>query len=489
MDKRLWLFIYYSTALLGLIFLREFWIVSRAGLHIDESQSFILAAYNSKTLAQDVISTTGDQFRNSMWFNDKTITGMLTDLANIWHDNRDTPHSNLYYSLLRIWFTGISSSDFRFTLGWALQLNILFFCVSFTVLAALIHRLFKSHAITITGVIIAFIGAGTISNTIFARPYQLQETMFIVFLFVSFIFIENQKRGIAFLVSYGAISAVTLLTGYFSIPYVLLILFFTLIYCLVVKQVTYKELAKSCSIVVLVSLIVGYLIYPKYMFVFGYRQTEALSKTSDFLNNFRSSLLVFKFLGQNYFLPILMVIVASAICAIKLIQRQYTKRQWFILFVLVSSVIWSLAIIYFAPYKTIRYMYPAIPIFALAYCVIIFEVRRINVYCSWGLALGIIASSVYTLDNHGVIEYQYAETNKICEYSKSGNALFALDKAFRMQVFTSCLSNSKHLMTKNLKLVDGLLKENSNIEFIISDKEISGHKVIDSYSYYTIYSR
>lgn len=487
-NKYLTLFCYLASFVF-LIFLREFWILSRAGLHIDESQSFILASYNSKSLLHDIITITGDQFRSSMWFNDPTFFGMLHDVANLWHDNRDTPHSNLYYSLLRVWFTGINSSDFRFTLGWALQLNILFSFISITTFAALVHRLFKSHIVTISGLFVAFIGSGTISNTIFARPYQLQETMFIAFLLMSLLFIESQRRSASFLVAYGVVTAFTLLTGYFSIPFVLLVLFFTLIYCLAKKELTYKELAKTCSLVIFVSLAVGYLIYPKYLFVFGYRQTEALSKTSDFWNNFKSSLLAFKFLSQNYLFPVLILLASVALVSFKLLKRKSIDKNWFILFVLFTVTIWSLAILYFAPYKTIRYIYPALPVYALAYCVIINEAFKMNSKLALPLAIIIAASSVYVFKKDGVIEYQYAETNKICEYSKDGNALFALDKAFRMQVFTPCLSNAKHLMTKKVGLVEKLLNENEHLKYIISDKPLAGYKVVDSYSYYTIYAR
>lgn len=489
MRNKYYVIFYYSVTFLFLLFMREYWLLSRAGIHIDESQSFILASYNSKSLLHDIVIMTGDQFRGAMWFNDPTFSGMLNDVVKLWHDNRDTPHSNLYYSILRIWFTGINTSDFRFTLGWALQLNVLFFCISFTTFSALLHRLFKSHVVTISGLLIAFIGSGTISNTIFARPYQLQETMFIAFLFMSFLFIERQRRSASFLIAYGVVTAFTLLTGYFSIPFVLLVLFFTLIYCLAKKELTYKDLAKACSLVIFVSLAVGYLIYPKYLFVFGYRQTEALSKTSDFRNNFKSSLLAFKFLSQNYLFPVLILLASVALVSFKLLKRKCIDKNWFILFILFTVTIWSLAILYFAPYKTIRYIYPALPVYALAYCVIIHEAIQINTKLPLPLAIIIAASSVYVFKKDGAIEYQYAEMNKICEYSDGGNALFVLDKAFRMQVFTACLSNAEHIMTKKPSNVEKLLNDNNHIKYIISDRKLSGYDIIDKYSYYTIYKR
>lgn len=109
-QKRYSTYILLSVLILFLL-IREFWFANRQGLHIDESLSFILSAYKDYGWTKvfgSLTELTGSQVRQLIWFSDDSIKGMLRDVYHLWQDNRDTPHSNLYYSLLRIWFTGIN---------------------------------------------------------------------------------------------------------------------------------------------------------------------------------------------------------------------------------------------------------------------------------------------------------------------------------------------------------------------------------------------
>ncbi|WP_235376073.1 hypothetical protein [Proteus faecis] len=480
---------WYLMLFTALIILREFWLLYRSGLHIDESQSFILAAYHNKNIVTDILLITGDQFRSAMWFNDTSFSGMISDVSKLWEFNRDTPHSNLYYSLLRIWFTGIASSDFKFTLGWAIQLNIALFISSVSILSLIIYKLYKSHVIVIMGVMIAFIGADTISNTIFARPYQLQETLFIAFIYMTMVFIENQDRNFKFMFFYGLITAFTLLTGYFAIPFVLIVLFFSLIYAILNNEVSYKNLLVKCSFFTTVTLFFGYAIYPKYMFVLGYRQTEAISKTSNFFENILESFKVIDFISNNYFYPVLFIAFSMLLSITLCFRKKSDWKVYFFLITSVSVVLWSLIIMFFAPYKTVRYIYPVIPLYSLFYCVFVYFILSINKLAFYFSCFLIATSSLFVYVKNGVVEYTYERTNKVCEYSNNGNALFVIDKPWKMQIMTHCLSSSTHLMTNTDKNISDILDKNPNIEYVITDKYISWLDKIDRYAYYTIYKK
>ncbi len=477
----------YLASFILLVFLREHWLFTRAGLHIDESQSFILAEYNSKNILSSFLQITGDQFRNRMWFNDPTFVGMIDDVVRLWHYNRDTPHSNLYYTLLRVWFTGVNNSDFHNTLRWAIQLNILLFSASFVLISMMIYRLFRSHIVTITGGFIAFIGASTISNTIFARPYQLQETMFIAFLYMTLLFVMSQKRSVLFMVFYGVITAFTLLTGYFAIPFVLMILFFALLFSFINKEVKPLEIAYKCSVFSVIALGLGYLIYPKYMFVVGYRQSEALSKTSDFIANAMQALRVNEFLNLNYFFPIIVSMLTLIIAVNEMRKGINVKENYFFSIVIIVSIIWSAAIIYFAPYKTVRYMYPVIPLFAIPYCYIAAHIIRYSSKAACVFCGLIISASTAVYIARGEVEYQFAEVNLTCEYSQSGNALFVIKHPWHMQIITYCLSNESHYMTNSDSTISGIIKDKKNIVTIISDYDLEGYQKIGRYAYFNIY--
>ncbi|MBY7424918.1 hypothetical protein K6706_23090 [Escherichia coli] len=480
----------YIAIIVALILLREYWLLHRTALHVDESMSFIISAYNQYGFDKPfpgVVTMTGDELRHAMWFNDPTLSGMLHDLKQLWVFNRDTPHSNLYYSLLRIWFTGVESTGMAFTLGWAGQLNIALSVCSMLMLGCLAFRMFGSHVIAIFAIFIGFIGAGAISNTIFARPYQLQETMFVGFMLMSFIFIQNQKKKVLFMVGYGVVAALTLLTGYFAIIYVALIMLFILILALFMCEGDYKGLLKRALTFTISTCIVGYLIYPPYLFVTGGRQNEAMSKTGELAQNIALSMKSFDLL-EWYYPLIFMAAALSLALAIALIVTRKESRfvsSWFI--VLVSSLaIWYAIVMFFAPYKIPRYVYPILPMVGMVYCFIAYAINTKSKYLAYAFMAAAAWMTLDTFISTGRVEYQPAPIAAQCKYSAKGEAAFIIEAAYRLNALTDCLSNEKHIIASR-RIEIPALKDNPSIKYLISDFDIEGMDKVDSSGYFRVY--
>ncbi|MRG31632.1 hypothetical protein [Enterobacter cancerogenus] len=480
----------YIALIVALILMREYWLLHRTALHVDESMSFIISAYNQYGFDKPfpgVVTMTGDELRHAMWFNDPTFSGMLHDLKQLWVFNRDTPHSNLYYSLLRIWFTGVESTGMAFTLGWAGQLNIVLSACSMLMLGYLAFRMFGSHIISFFAILIGFIGAGTISNTIFARPYQLQETMFVAFMLMSFIFIRDQRKSFMFMIGYGVVAAFTLLTGYFAIIYVGIIMLFILIMALVLCERDYVPLIKRAVVFTVTTCVVGYLIYPPYLFVTGGRQSEAMSKTGELAQNFALSIKSFELL-QWYYPLIFMAAALSLVLAIVLISTRKERRfisAWFI--VLASSVaIWYAIVMFFAPYKIPRYVYPVLPIVCMVYCFIAYAINIKSKYLAYAFMAVTVWMTVETFIDMSKVEYQPAPLAAQCKYSAKGEAAFIIEAAYRLNALTDCLSNEKHIISSSRSDIE-YIKANDSIKYIISDFDIDGMDKVDSSGYFRVY--
>ncbi|MBD1377185.1 hypothetical protein ID864_16335 [Erwinia aphidicola] len=490
MRNKLSLSIVFSYLLIGVIalLLREFWLISRNGLHVDESLSFLLSAYKSIGYASspDNIFLTGNQLRELMWFHDSTWAGAIKDVASLWEFNRDTPHSNLYYSLLRMWFSGSVDSRSSFIIIWAGQLNILLFVFSFIFLACTSFKITSSHLISCFVCIIAFLNSESISNTIFARPYQLQETLILAYIYVSICTIKSGKRGYLYYTSYGVLSALTLLTGYFSMILVGIMSLFVAAHVLYEMRDEVGDFVKRAMVYIAGTLFFGYIIYPPYLFVSNYRKDEALKKASSVTENIISSLHSLSIVDGTYIFGVFSIIVAIAI-SLYLTARHRKWNDYSIASILITLSIWYLVVMFFAPYKIARYVYPAIPVIALAYAYLASQIKNRHVLISFAIILS--ALSLQKMMANWKIDYQFIDKPIECHYADYDNVAFVIDKNYRMNEFAECLMpDKKYFFTRNM---DEALRNGAKI--VITDVELNDSRMeLSTYkskapSYYKVY--
>lgn len=165
--------------------------------HMDEILSITLAEYNeygwTKPFEGNKLYEAG-QMQEAILWNDSTLSGALADVGRLWLDNRDSPHTNLYYSLLRLWHIGFSDTHLKHIFYRALGLNFVFLLCAFSFAFMLALQLFRHGYVVLCFLALGFLNPAGISNTLFLRPYALQEAAFFGFCFVLFKVLAHLKN-------------------------------------------------------------------------------------------------------------------------------------------------------------------------------------------------------------------------------------------------------------------------------------------------------
>ncbi|MDE9618399.1 hypothetical protein [Citrobacter portucalensis] len=479
---------YYSTyilisVLIIMLLIREFWFASRQGLHIDESLSFILSAYKDygwTKVFSSLTEITGSQVRQLIWFSDDSIKGMLRDVYHLWQDNRDTPHSNLYYSLLRIWFTGINpEGNTSFITNWAFKLNQLFFVVSFVAIYGIANRLFNSKQIAILVVFVSFINTASISNSIFLRPYQMQEALVAIYTLTSLLLIR-EKLSLRLLVIHSISTSLAMLSGYFALFYVAMISVFLFPYLIVKYKNNLKNAISFAVKYIALTSIISYAVYPKYFFVDGNRQGEALDKLGSFSDNLVNSVKSLSMINDFFPIGVLIALTVIAVSLFFIVKNKNIMSETnYFLFILASTVMmWVIIVQLLSPYKNLaRYIYPSLPMFGLFYGYIVFSIY--NNYKSVK-ALPIIASvvilisSTYLYFNGERVDYINKNRAKDCAIIPEHSVIIA-KSPWKMGYIATCLnSDKKYGMTNDF---DYNLFKSKGYTTIISDQDITSKNV------------
>lgn len=368
--------VFFILLFISLIGIRLYWISQKKSFHYDEVLSIAIANNNeygfwsgeNKFISKQEYS--GKTLKELTLWDDPSVKDSFHDIVRMYRATDDTPHTNFYYSLLRLWFTGIKTDNKDFIFRHGCTLNILFFAFSYFFMFILLSKLTDKPFIILLCLAISFLQPATISQTLFLRPYELQSTLFILFALLFIVSLQAINGGKIFETKKNFfiaafILSLTALTGYFS-------LFFIAILGIVILHFAVKN-KRSNTVSYFVYLFLIGLVFTQCLYLsyfvgpISYRGTEALSKLSSaqVFQNLKESLfcLPFIFLGRNIFL-IAAYFISFILFIISIIQYKKNPRQEpFVLFCAV--LIWCFITIYFAPYKTQRYVAPAFPLFSI----------------------------------------------------------------------------------------------------------------------------
>jgi len=357
--------------------IRVYRLSQKESLFLDEGLSVSLSAYNNygwnKNFDENVIYN-GKELRELMlWDNDST-SNAVSDIIHLRQDDRDSPHTNLYYSCLRLWFAGVRTGDIHRIIIQAFSLNFLFFVFSFFFMYKLSKQLFSNNWLIFLIMVLAYLNPGSITNTLYFREYQMQEMLFVMmtYMFVNYYYlIKNQNKidswqsmlKIALLVTF------VLLSGYFALFYVVFLGLILLIF-------SYRKGQSQNILFLFFTFLVAFAfagtLYCKYYDGFlGYRGTEALGKleSNGINNNIIAS-------SKKYFIDIrgylisLPAIFLFAILVVKILivdrKRVHDINKLPIL-LSACGLIWSVIIMFFAPFKGVHYIMSIFPIILLAF--------------------------------------------------------------------------------------------------------------------------
>jgi len=362
--------------------IRIYWLSQKNGFHVDEGMTLSLSSYKEYSLGKNFELNrdyTGKEAKEAAVVSNSGIKEALDDIIKLWKDNRDPPHTNLYYTLLRIFLTGQKTTNIKQIIFRGGLLNILLFTLSFIFFYLIIKNLFPgSMLLQCNALLCAFLSSATISNTVFIRPYQIQETMFIVFCYYFLKTLDYKKyiidNGKPFvsksLVVFSLLAAVTLMTGYYAVLFIGLFgLYVIYIKC---KEKKYTEI-KYYFLVLLLGVVFAQALYLKYLSGFSsYRATETTrTLTGNILENLNVSLVAAGTLIHKHFFtwPVI------ALCAVCLLYLLFRKQKLLVekkaAFIFIASIVYFLITLIIAPYKVLRYGMPVFPFFVIFPVIII----------------------------------------------------------------------------------------------------------------------
>jgi hypothetical protein len=379
------------TAIYLLTFgIRIYWLTQKDGLHVDEGLTVAYTCYNDFIVRDNYKEGkkyTGKELKEASLVNNTGLKGTLDGVRNLWKDSRDAPHTNLYYTFLRLSFIGAKPGAISSIIVRGSILNLLLFSVSFLFFFMLMRILFAGcELLQYTAVLCAFLSTAAISNTLFFRPYQIQETLFIIFCYYFVLSLEWKKYFIHEkkiftgvikpLLFTSVITAVTLLTGYFAVFFIGLFGLYAIYYqC---KNKTFSQIP-FYFVVLGLGVLFARILYPKYFSGFlSYRGTETIKTISDkALENIKSSITSAVALFQKHFFtyPVIVIFVLciAALIIFKIRGQKLKDNTLYTLtavqktafFIFAASLIYLLVVLLAAPYKVLRYGMPVFPFFAV----------------------------------------------------------------------------------------------------------------------------
>ena len=229
---------------------RIYWFTQKDAFHNDEVISIITSQNNSLGLTYNYAYGnvySGKAVKEATLMTDTTFKEMWSDIGKLRIDSANGAHTNFYLTLFRIALGRLKSGNIKDLIPRAGALNLILFTISFFVFFKLMQMLFKEYrVIPYLAVFCAFIATGPISNTLYFRLYQLQETMMILLAYFFLKYRDTKKLMLsddgktyihfAFLVVMSVVAGLTMLTGYVVIIYVGFIGLYAIIYSIYRKK-------------------------------------------------------------------------------------------------------------------------------------------------------------------------------------------------------------------------------------------------------------
>ena len=371
--------------------IRIYWLSQKNGFHVDEGLSVTLACYNDYMWTSNYDFNKeyiGKEVKEISLCDNDSFKNAIRDIYRLWKDNRDSPHTNLYYSFLRLSLAGLKTGNIKPIIFRGGILNLSFFTLSFVFFFLLMRLLFPdSKLLQFSATVCTFLSTAAISNTLFLRPYQIQETMFIVFCYyflktfnLNKYIIHNGKLYINLRIFFllSLVTAFTLLTGYYSIIFIGL--FGLYVIFINYKKQEYTEI-KSYILILFLGLLFAQIFYTRYLVGYiSFRSAETASTLfSEFFINIKSSLFAAIMLFHRHFFT-WPVFVICTLCLLYIIFSAFDKQKILdikpALCIFVISMLYLAIVLLIAPYKGLRYVMPVFPFFIILPLILLNSIKE-----------------------------------------------------------------------------------------------------------------
>ena len=250
----------------------------------------------------------------------------------------------------------------------------------------LLSKISNDKLFVCTGIIIALMSSGGISLTLLNRDYALTECFLAGFTYVmvSFFLAEN-KFGMKKLLFFSFITALFLLSCYFSIIYVVIFSSATILYFTVSKKF---NILLNFLLMLLFSVITVLAIYPSY-FNFEennehyqgiYQKLKNLISQIGYKPVFKDK--IFVFLSKYCYYEAVIYSLALIYLWESLykneknkIKYQYSKKDTIVFMLTVLSLIWIIIVFSIQPYEIYRYVMPVLPVASILLTLFIVNIK------------------------------------------------------------------------------------------------------------------
>ncbi len=355
------------------LLVRCYWFSQKQGFHTDEIFTVVISKNNEYGFTKyfDTEKTyTGKEIKEIVFgLNDNSPKEILNSLKSLrFHNNGDTPNTPLYYSLFRISQIGLNSFDIKNIYQRGFYLNLILFSLSFFFMFKLINLLNFDKKYIPFILAFCYLNTGTISMSIFARYYALQEMAFV---FLSYVFVYiyktekiNTVQNFSKIISSGTI---TILSGYYGIIYSAI-----LGLILLIKKRSGWFLI--CSFIIAIGL--TFLIYPNYL-DFIYAPRVGISDNS-LLSNITNNLNLALFASYQILLNYLFYSIITIISILTLIFNKKLLKDNILWILIGINLFCYILFLLFAPQKVLRYTEPLFPILSLILPAIILETKKLK---------------------------------------------------------------------------------------------------------------
>ena len=406
---------------------RAFFIGQKKRLHVDEALSISICNRNEygfwgKPYERNT-ECTGKELKSMSLWDDASIRDSVRDVIAMHKNNRDSPHTNFYYSLFRLWFTGAKTSDLKQIFIRGGILNIVFFTFSFFFMILLLLQFTTDRFKICLCLAIAFLNPAALSLTVFLRPYELQQVLVIIVTYYVACVLKSFSENAIVMTKKNFIIgtftlALTLLSAYFNFILVGLYGLALIVISLRKKNffcVTFFIYMFICSLVVAKILYFGF-----GEGLFTDRGTEAFSKLSFefFIKNAKGTIGYF---GGNF--KSISFSVAFIVSAFLFVF--YARKNKSLEYITITSaiVLTIFLVTLFSPYKTLRYIAP----FAAVLAVICAKDTRnfiINYTLPSAVALFVCVSVFPAFRNPARVEH--VDDTKIARYKEIQESEFPI---------------------------------------------------------------
>ena len=478
------------------LFIRVYYALQDEGYHIDEYISIWYSnqtdnpqwdSYSFNDTLEYNKKYSGKEIKQKYYYNDASIKDALNDIVSLYKNTTDPHISNVYYTFLRLAFIGREVSDITNIILTGTILNSLFYIISFFFLIKLLKLLFKNNNVIILFTLLCIsLLPSSISFTMFLRPYQMQESFFIVFIYLVLNTILNKKYSKKNFIIITIITGIGYLILTSSIIFVLcvsLVIFFYYIYnnydylksiknyknkikLICKKTIEDKSLIYFASSF-LSAFLVSFIIYPNFLGMFT-NNYDRFSSKFIIPNTFLSYLNNYLFIT-----PLYIAISFSFILIIRdiLLNKHNISIKKYIpvLFIIIPSILFYIISNIVSPYEMPRYSIGVFPLlFIMVPTIFILSVNNKNIQYFL-----IIFISIFYIEN------SFTTKNIIHIYEKPSDDILIFNKKPNLDVYgiNNLMSQrDTPYLNENQKYI--LIKDDNSLKNNILNNKISNFYLI-----------